>query len=160
VKQISNAEYRRILKSIEIGEMRSVPFESIGVGCGRRVYKVLIKGCEPFVLKVAKDMRTDRLDGRSQNEVEIKTYEKSCHLASNLQKYVPRIFDWDTKKFTWVEVELLATPSDQVLWPSKYIRKQLCQELNMVSFELERQDHWGLNSRGVPKMLDMGIVGL
>lgn len=128
-------------------------------GCARRVFRVEVQGYEPFALKVAYayDMTNDDYSGHAQNLNEVQTYQRCLNArAKSVRRYVPRIFDWDTTSYAWVEVELLRPCGDTVPVGWRDINR-ISKQLNLLDFEIDRPDQWGYNTRGEPKLMDMGV---
>lgn len=131
----------------------------LGAGCGRIAYSVKVHGYEQVVLKFIGDPydnHKDNLTGRAQNRHEIWIYKNFGHL-----KYVPRFFDWDSKHFRWIEMELLqkSRKSDRPMMDA--VRK-FVQKVNDIREDevnpVIRPDHWGINRYGTPKLIDMGAA--
>ena len=127
----------------------------LGQGCGRRALLVVVRGFKPVVFKYAhiNTMGLVSLNGRAQNR-----HEVECYQEYGDHRYVPRFHDWDRKTWRWVEVEYLETTFPQDLIPLKKDITSFVRGRDLRLDECRREDHWGLDWRGNPKLLDMGAA--
>lgn len=126
----------------------------LGRGSSRKAWLIKLWGYEPFVLKTA--MINGEWDkkhpyyGLRQNKNEVNAYRRSNH------KYIPNVYDWDEKNFTWVEMEYLKRISKSSYHKLYGDIKEFSRETGVSLMECFRIEHWGKNSEGKIKFLDLG----
>lgn len=161
-KKISQKQYAELKQLVQSGVWKNsdVRLASIlsrckylGMGCGRTTYEVHVADFEPVAFKFASRYSPNGFfgDGVVQNKNEVDVYRKFGD-----HEFVPRFFDWDDVGFTWIEVELLTRIQPRYI-PRYNLVCKFARLTGLAVYELERDDHWGRDRAGRPKVIDMGI---
>lgn len=120
--------------------------EYLGSGDNRDAFKVCLEKCDPIVFKI--DFSNNAPD---QTIREIEIYCKYKH------KFIPKIYDWDCKKFRWLEMEYLSSIEDKEKPLIKDIEKFAKVIKSNKWNEFYRTEHWGKNTKGEIKVRDFGL---
>lgn len=154
---ISKRTYSKLLSFIEKGDevranmiLKSCKF--LGSGCSRTAYKIHLKGYIPFVLKIEWKVINGSMY-YNQNKREISTW------LNKDNKYLPDIYDWDTKSnnFRWLEMEYLSTLRSTKDIPNSQEKFLISKDLGITCREIDRERHWGRNSKRKLKIIDFGF---
>lgn len=138
---------------LEAGHLALSLGKRLGAGCDREAFLIHPERYKkPIVLKIDSFYHKTYDRNAEQTKNEIRIFERYNH------KFIPKIFDWDCDEYRWLEMEYLeAIPYPYKEIPSDEDIMKFSNFIRGAFREHSKRDHWGLDSKGQPKILDLGF---